>query len=96
VYLPIKKIGNKLSKEAKVRFLSPLIENGVIRFPESGAEDMIDEITNFPKWKFDDQCDGLYLAVQVIPSGGGVSVVASARSSAVTAAQKIIGMVRRW
>jgi predicted phage terminase large subunit-like protein len=96
VYLPIKKIGNRLSKEAKVRFLSPLIENGVIRFPESGAEDMIDEITNFPKWKFDDQCDGLYLAVQVIPSGSGISVVASARSTAVTAAQKIIGMVRRW
>jgi hypothetical protein len=57
---------------------------------------MIDEITNFPKWKFDDQCDGLYLAIQVIPSGSGVSVVASARSTAVTAAQKIIGMVRRW
>jgi hypothetical protein len=57
---------------------------------------MIDEITNFPKWKFDDQCDGLYLAIQVIPSGSGVSVVASAKSTAATAAQKIIGMVRRW
>jgi predicted phage terminase large subunit-like protein len=96
VYLPIKKIGNKLSKESKVRFLSPLIENGVIRFPESGAEDMIDEITNFPKWKFDDQCDGLYLAVQVIPSGSGIPVVSQARSAAMTTAQKIIGMVRRW
>jgi phage terminase large subunit-like protein len=85
-----------LSKEAKVRFLSPLVENGVIRFPESGAEDMIDETTNFPKWKFDDQCDGLYLAVQVVPSGSGIPVVASARSAAVTTAQKIIGMVRRW
>jgi predicted phage terminase large subunit-like protein len=96
VYLPIKKLGNKLSKDAKARFLSPLIENGIIRFPESGAEDMVDEITNFPKWKFDDQMDGLYLAVQVVPSGSGIPVVASARSAAVTTAQKIIGMVRRW
>jgi hypothetical protein len=57
---------------------------------------MIDEITNFPKWKFDDQLDGLYLAVEVVPSGSGIPVVASARSAVITTAQKIIGMVRRW
>jgi predicted phage terminase large subunit-like protein len=96
VYLPIKKMSNRLSKEAKVRFLSPLIENGVIRFPEEGAGDMIEEITNFPKWKFDDQCDGLYLAVQVVPSGSGLPVVAQARNAAPTMAQRIINMVRRW
>jgi hypothetical protein len=96
VYLPIKKLPVKLSKDAKVRFLSPLIENGVIRFPESGAEDMIEELTNFPKWRFDDQCDGLYLAVQVIPSGSGAPVVFAAKRTAVTAAQKIINMARSW
>ncbi|MDR0447641.1 MAG: hypothetical protein LBH07_03135, partial [Treponema sp.] len=96
VYLPIKKLPVKLSKDAKVRFLSPLIENGVIRFPESGAEDIIDELTNFPKWRFDDQCDGLYLAIQVVPSGSGTPVVSSVTRTTVTTAQKIINMVRKW
>ena len=96
VYLPIKKLPAKLSKDAKVRFLSPLIENGIIRFPADGVADMIDELTNFPKWKFDDQPDGLYLAIQVIPSGSGAPVVEQVKSSANTAARKIINMVRRW
>ncbi len=96
VYLPIKKLSNTLSKDAKARFLSPLIENGIIRFPAEGAGDMIDELTNFPKWKFDDQMDGLYLAVQVIPSGGGSPIIAQAKNFGVTAAQKIINMARGW
>ena len=96
IYLPIKKLSNSLSKDAKARFLSPLIENGIIRFPEHGADDMIDELTNFPKWKFDDQMDGLYLAVKVIPSGSGAPVVGKANSLTNTTAQRIINMVRRW
>jgi predicted phage terminase large subunit-like protein len=96
VYLPIKKLSNSLSKDAKARFLSPLIENGIIRFPADGAEDMINELVNFPKWKFDDQMDGLYLAVKVIPSGSGSPVVEQVKITANTAAQKIINMVRRW
>ena len=95
VYLPIKKLSNTISKDAKARFLSPLIENGIIRFPAEGAKDMIDELVNFPKWKFDDQMDGLYLAVQVIPSGGGRPVVEQVKTTTATAARKIINMVRR-
>jgi predicted phage terminase large subunit-like protein len=96
VYLPITKLSNTLSKDAKARFLSPLIENGVIRFPAEGASDMVDELVNFPKWKFDDQMDGLYLAVKVIPSGTGTPVVEQVKIMANTAARKIIDMVRRW
>jgi hypothetical protein len=96
VYLPIKKLSNTLSKDAKARFLSPLIENGIIRFPAQGAEGMIDELVNFPKWKFDDQMDGLYLAVKVIPSGGGTPVVVQADTTTATAAQNIINLARRW
>ncbi|MDR0301008.1 MAG: hypothetical protein LBI04_01690, partial [Treponema sp.] len=96
VYLPIKKLSNTLSKDAKARFLSPLIENGIIRFPAEGANDMIDELCNFPKWKFDDQMDGLYLGVKVIPSGSGAPVVEQVKSATNTAARKIIDMVRRW
>jgi predicted phage terminase large subunit-like protein len=96
VYLPIKKLSNTLSKDAKARFLSPLIENGVIRFPAEVAEDMINELVNFPKWKFDDQMDGLYYAVKVIPSGGGTPVVEQVKITTNTAARKIIDMVRRW
>jgi hypothetical protein len=96
VYLPIKKLSNTLSKDAKARFLSPLIENGVIRFPAEGAGGMIDELCNFPKWKFDDQMDGLYLAVKVIPSGSGAPVVEHVKITANTTARRIIDMVRRW
>ena len=96
VYLPIKKLSNTLSKDAKARFLSPLIENGIIRFPAEGAADMIDELVNFPKWKFDDQMDGLYLVVKVIPSGSGAPVVEQVKTTTTTAARKIIDMVRRW
>ena len=94
VYLPIKKLSNTISKDAKCRFLSPLIENGIIRLPEGGAEDMVNELCNFPKWKFDDQMDGLYLLVKVIPSDGGEPVVGKAKSAVKTSAQKIIQMVR--
>jgi predicted phage terminase large subunit-like protein len=96
VYLPIKKLTNTLSKDAKVRFLSPLIENGIIRFPAQGAEDLIDALVDFPTGKFDDQMDGLYLAVKVIPSGSGSPVVEQVKTKAVTAAGKIISMVRGW
>jgi hypothetical protein len=96
VYLPIKKLSNTLSKDAKARFLSPLIENGIIRFPAEGAADMVDELCNFPKWKFDDQMDGLYLGVKVIPAGGGAPVVERVKPATDTAAQRIIGMARRW
>jgi hypothetical protein len=96
VYLPIKKLGNTLSKDAKARFLSPLIENGIIRFPAEGADDMKNELVNFPKWKFDDQMDGLYLVVKVIPSGSGAPVIERVKGNANTAARKIINMVRGW
>ena len=96
VYLPIKKLSNTLPKDAKARFLSPLIENGIIRFPAEGTQDMIDELVNFPKWKFDDQMDGLYLAVKVIPSGGGSPVIEHVKITANTTARKIINMVRGW
>jgi len=96
VYLPVKKLSNSLSKDAKARFLSPLIENGIIRFPEKGAEEMIEELCNFPKWKFDDQLDGLYYLVKVIPSGSGAPVVEHVKSMANTTASKIIKMARGW
>jgi len=57
---------------------------------------MIDELCNFPKWKFDDQMDGLYLLVKVIPSGSGAHVVEKAKSAINTKAQEIIQRVRRW
>jgi hypothetical protein len=57
---------------------------------------MIEELTNFPKWKFDDLCDGLYLAVKVVPGNSGTPVVTSAGTAVKTTAQKIINMARRW
>ncbi len=76
--------GNYCLDYYSYRGCNPLIENGIIRFPEKGAEDMINELTNYPKWKFDDQMDGLYNGVKVIPSGSGAPIVAQAKNTAIT------------
>lgn len=67
IYLPIKLLTvHGLSKEARVRSITPLIENGFIRFPRHGAEKLIQELTEFPKGAFDDLCDALVHAVNVV------------------------------
>ena len=64
VYLPIKGISPKgVNKETRIRKLSPLIENGLIRLRADGSEELIDQLWNFPKHTFDDQPDALAYAV---------------------------------
>ena len=80
VYLPIKtvKAGTE-SKIARVRSLSPLIENGIIRFREKGNQEYVDELTSFPKGRFDDSCDALAYAVGIVSRGNADPVVAPIR-----------------
>lgn len=78
VYLPIKKIKASTTTNAKtvrVRYLSPLIENGLLRLREKGAKELIEQLTNYPKWRFDDLCDGLWYAVAVASTGPGAPVI---------------------
>lgn len=71
LYLPIHgvKTGG-VAKEARIRRLSPLIENGILRLREKGAEELVDQLWNFPKHPFDDQPDALEIAVRVSEAGG--------------------------
>jgi predicted phage terminase large subunit-like protein len=97
IYLPIKKLQTRgMSKESRVRSMSPLIENGIIRIRKEGSRDLRDELTQFPKGAFDDRCDALELAVRVIPSGGSAPIVVPVGNAVRTTAQSIINRVRRW
>jgi predicted phage terminase large subunit-like protein len=78
VYLPIKKVQASTTanaKSARLRSLSPLLENGTLRIRDHGARDLVDQITNYPKAKFDDQCDALWYAVNVAARGPGAPLV---------------------
>lgn len=70
VYLPIKKltVGSR-SKESRVRSISMMLETGIIRLPERGAENLYTELTEFPMGAFDDLCDALVHAVNTVETG---------------------------
>lgn len=70
VYLPIKKlkVGSQ-SKESRIRSISSLLENGIIRFPENSARELETELLEFPRGAFDDMCDALVHAVTAAERG---------------------------
>lgn len=95
VYLPIKKLTTRgLSKEARIRSISPLLENGIVRIRKEGSKELRDQLTQFPKGAFDDLCDALELAVRVIPSSGTAPVIFSTGRIIRTTAQSIINRAR--
>lgn len=95
VYLPIKKLSvHGMSKEARVRSISTLIENGIIRFPVKGAKNIIKELTEFPVGAYDDLCDALVHAVNTVSIGEKTTVISKAKSTFTSSAQKIINRVR--
>jgi phage terminase large subunit-like protein len=83
-----------MSKEARVRSVSTLIQNGFIRFAEKGNEDIIKELTEFPKGAFDDLCDALVHAVNVISKGDKPTVVSKIPTKIRTTAKSIIARTR--
>jgi len=99
IYLPIKKIKASTTanaKAAKLRSLSPLIENGTLRIREKGDADLIEQLTNFPKTKFDDQCDALWYAVDVAARGPGApSIIPFGQSGILSAARTILRGFKR-
>ena len=96
-YLPIKKltVGTR-SKETRVRSISMLIENGIIRFPCKGAENIITELTEFPMGAFDDLCDALVHAVNTCTvDTTNFAVATNKLKSTVHKASSIINKCRR-
>ncbi len=62
VHLPIKGIKPKVSKELRIQKLSPLVENGLLRFKEN-QKLLIEQLIEFPKGAHDDLPDALAFAV---------------------------------
>lgn len=96
LYFPIQLIGvGSVPKEMRIRSYSMLIQNGFIRFPEKGCENIITQLTEFPMGAFDDLCDGLYLAVKTAEtSGSGNIAISSIKKAVRNTAKSIIGRAR--
>ncbi|MBQ0167254.1 MAG: hypothetical protein KBT02_09125 [Treponema sp.] len=97
LYFPITLIGvGSLPKEVRIRSYSMLIQNGFIRFPAKGCENIITQLTEFPMGAFDDLCDGLYLAIKAAEkAGNGNIVISSIKREMKTTAARIISRARR-
>ena len=68
VYLPIKGVKpGRVSKEARIARLSPLVENGILRFKRNQTL-LLDQLLAFPKGDHDDLVDALAYAVEEIDS----------------------------
>jgi hypothetical protein len=62
-----------------------------VRIREKGDADLIEQLTNFPKAKFDDQCDALWYAVNVAARGPGApAIIPFGRSGVLSAARTIL------
>jgi len=71
--LPIKPVVQKENKIIRIERLSPLVENGLIRFVE-GAGDinlLIDQLLDFPDGNNDDGPDALEGAIRLLEKAGG-------------------------
>ncbi len=67
-HLPLKDQNTQGDKDARIRGLAPLFQNGIIRLPRSGAawvDQLIEELLHFPSGT-KDMLDALWLAIQGI------------------------------
>jgi len=62
IHLPIKGVKPKGSKELRASKLSPLVENGLIKFKRNQRE-LIEQLLSFPRGSHDDAVDALVYAV---------------------------------
>lgn len=68
-YLPIQEVNQGgISKEARITRLSPLVENGTLRFLKTVSRRLIDQLVQFPKGDHDDGPDALEGAVSLLRS----------------------------
>lgn len=56
----------QLDKRSRLSIVSPLIEQGKVFFPRSGAEELIDQLLNFGVEKYDDLVDAFTLLMSKI------------------------------
>lgn len=67
VYIPIQEVTQGgISKETRITRLSPLVENGTIRFLKGRTETLVEQLLRFPRADHDDGPDSLEGAVSII------------------------------
>jgi len=71
IHLPIKGVKPKGSKELRASKLSPLVENGLLKFKRNQHE-LIAQLVSFPKGTHDDAVDALAYAVEGLESSAVV------------------------
>lgn len=67
-HLPIKTINQKENKELRIERLSPLVENGLIRFVQGAGDNelLIEQLLDFPDGAHDDGPDALEGAIRLL------------------------------
>jgi len=72
IYVPVREVTQGgISKEARITRLSPLVENGTIRFVKGRTELLVEQIIRFPRADHDDGPDALEGAVSVLQQFAG-------------------------
>ena len=62
-YLSIDQHTGRTDKRQRLAYITPLIKDGRIRFPETGCETLIQQLTGFGSERYDDLADALVLAI---------------------------------
>ena len=79
VYLPTREVSQGgINKEARIARLSPLVENGTLRFHKQKCARLVDQLVRFPKADHDDGPDALEGCVSLIREQAGKVKVLSA------------------
>jgi len=71
MFLPVEEMQNYSDKVLRISSISPLVENGIIRFRKEDAK-LIEQLVFFPKADHDDGPDALEMLVRLARGGGPV------------------------
>ena len=86
IYPPIVELTNVADKSTRFASISPLVENGTLRFRRDQFR-LIEQLCGFPKWEHDDIFDALEMAVRLARTGpsGPVEFTSSGKKFAALA-----------
>jgi len=71
MFLPVEEMQNYTDKVLRISSISPLVENGILRFRKEDAK-LIEQLVFFPKADHDDGPDALEMLVRLARGGGPV------------------------
>lgn len=79
VYLPVREVNQGgINKESRITRLSPLVENGTLKFHYKKCSRLVEQLIQFPKADHDDGPDGLEGCVSLVREQAGKVSILSA------------------